>query len=89
MNNVSPDGHTLTHFVPKMPPIGMTTLVLIEIHEFRALIPLCIPMLVRYMVCLCYVHHASDSHVRLHEYKRCLSHIRVPTHVRPGTVFLR
>ena len=43
VENVSPDGHALTHFVPKM-PIGKPTLdaVLTKIHMFRAVIPLCI-----------------------------------------------
>ena len=43
MENVSQHRHTLTHFVPKM-PIGMPTLdaVIIKIHVFRAVIPLCI-----------------------------------------------
>ena len=31
----------------------------------------------------------SDLQVRIHTYTRCLSHIRVPTHVRPGTVCQR
>jgi hypothetical protein len=43
VENVSQHRHTLTHFVPKM-PIGMPTLdaVIIKIHVFRAVIPLCI-----------------------------------------------
>ena len=60
----------------------------------RAVIRLCIHVIESYGVLMLFTSRidcTSDLQVRvrIHTYTRCLSHIRVHTHVRPGTVCQR
>ena len=66
--------------------------VLVINHVIRAEIRLCIHVIESdgvFMLFTSRIDCTSDLQVRIHTYTRCLSHIRVATHVRPGAVWQR
>ena len=58
----------------------------------RAVIPLCVHVIESYGVLMLFTSRIDDTsglQVRIHTYTRCLSHIRVATHMCPGAVWQR